>query len=842
MGHRAGWDATFSAPKSVSLTASVGNDARVRDAHREAVRVAVNEVEKYVQARIGGNHPPETTRNWAVAKFEHDTSRPVGGYPAPQLHTHAVFFNMTKTEGGEFRAMQPREVFRSQQYGTAVYRAELSARLRSLGYDIQVERNGTPEIKGYSREYLEANSLRSQQIREHLKSAGLGGAAAAQIAAHRTREAKVSLGRDEVKSQHRDHAAKFGHEPEKVVHEARARGTRHEHDGSQHARAAITYARDKTFERDAVVDRRDLMKEALKRACGDAPLEQVKKAFDERARGGDFIRMDRQRQESASEKYTTPATIASEQRNMEFVRQGQDRFEPLVSNRVREDSTRAPHLNAGQQRSVEEILSSRDKVVGFQGTAGSGKTTALREIRVAAQREGYKVQGLAPTSRATAQLQEAGIPSSTLQRHLAEPRGRSGGRNLYVVDESSLVSTRQTREFFERMGPKDRAVLVGDSRQHQSVDAGRPFQQLQQSGMRTAKLDEIVRQRDPDLKRVVGELADGRVREAMADLQKQGRVHEIPDRQERFEAIARDYANTSSRTLVVSPDNQSRRELNDHIREELKSRGVVSREDHKAPVLVPRQDMTGADRAWGGRYQEGDVIRYTKGSRELGIKPGEYATVREVDARQNTLKVDFDGRSQAQYDPRRLRGVAVYEKSERNFSEGDRVQLTAPNRSAGLANRELGKIERIDTSGNMHLRMDSGRTAVTRPGERLHLDHGYAVTSHSAQGATADRVMVHAESGQSAALVNQRFAYVAGSRMREGLDVYTDNTQKLASSLHRKFDKIAALSDRASGRPQHGQQMGNHSARGPSSEAGQAVGAGQSPQRASPAHGTGHGL
>src|SRR5258705_453801 len=120
----------------------------------------------------------------------------------------AVFFYLTKTEAGDFRAMQPREVFRSQQYGTAVYRSELSARLRSIGYEIQVEKNGTPEIKGYSREYLEANSLRSQQIREHLKSAGLGGAAAAQIAAHRTREAKLNLTRDEVTVQHRDLASK----------------------------------------------------------------------------------------------------------------------------------------------------------------------------------------------------------------------------------------------------------------------------------------------------------------------------------------------------------------------------------------------------------------------------------------------------------------------------------------------------------------------------------------------------------------------------------------------------------------------------------------------------------
>jgi len=83
--HRAGWDATFSAPKSVSLTALVGGDERVREAHRESVRVALNELEKYTQARIGNVHAPETTGKFVAAAFEHDTARPVDGYAAPQL-------------------------------------------------------------------------------------------------------------------------------------------------------------------------------------------------------------------------------------------------------------------------------------------------------------------------------------------------------------------------------------------------------------------------------------------------------------------------------------------------------------------------------------------------------------------------------------------------------------------------------------------------------------------------------------------------------------------------------------------------------------------------------------
>jgi conjugative relaxase-like TrwC/TraI family protein len=190
MEHRAGWDATFSAPKSVSLTALVGGDQRVREAHRQSVRVALDQLERYTQARIGGNHPPETTGRFIAATFEHDTARPVDGYVAPQLHTHAVVFNITERDNGQPRAIQPQSLFASQQFATAIYQSELTYRFRQLGYEITTGRSGAPEIKGYTREYLDASSPRSQQIHEYLERTGRSGKEAAEIAAHSTRDRK----------------------------------------------------------------------------------------------------------------------------------------------------------------------------------------------------------------------------------------------------------------------------------------------------------------------------------------------------------------------------------------------------------------------------------------------------------------------------------------------------------------------------------------------------------------------------------------------------------------------------------------------------------------------------
>src|SRR5271154_7191046 len=198
MEHRAGWDATFSAPKSVSLTALVGGDDRVREAHRESVRVALGELERYTQARIGNVHAPETTGKFIAATFEHDTARPVEGYAAPQLHTHAVIFNVTERDNGQTRSVQSHELYASQHYATSIYRDELASRLQGLGYEIESGKYGQPEIKGYTKEYLEASSPRREQIKDHLRAQGLDGAGAAQVAAHFTRDRKELLSPEEV--------------------------------------------------------------------------------------------------------------------------------------------------------------------------------------------------------------------------------------------------------------------------------------------------------------------------------------------------------------------------------------------------------------------------------------------------------------------------------------------------------------------------------------------------------------------------------------------------------------------------------------------------------------------
>jgi ATP-dependent exoDNAse (exonuclease V) alpha subunit len=245
---------------------------------------------------------------------------------------------------------------------------------------------------------------------------------------------------------------------------------------------------------------------------------------------------------------------------------------------------------------------------------------------------------------------------------------------------------------------------------------------------------------------------------------------------------------------LSSPDNQSRRDLNDAIHRAMQREGHVDREEHRTPVLVPRQDISGADRQWAERYDVGDVVRYSRGSKALGIAAGEYARVDHVDAKTNQVTVRKDDDRVVSYDPRRLQGATLYREAERAFAEGDRLQMTAPDRERGVPNRELGTVERVDAKGRMEIRWDSGRTSSVEAGERRHLDHGYAVTSHSSQGQTAGRVLVHVETERASdKLVNQRLAYVAVSRGEYDARIYTDDRVKLARALDRDVSHRSAL-------------------------------------------------
>ena len=304
--------------------------------------------------------------------------------------------------------------------------------------------------------------------------------------------------------------------------------------------------------------------------------------------------------------------------------------------------------------------------------------------------------------------------------------------------------------------------------------------------MRTMRLEEIVRQKDPELKQAVEQLARGQLGTAIEGLDRQSRVHEVKGREERISAIAREYAKSPERTLVVSPDNLSRTDQSMHP-----CRVAIGRQSEqgraRGPNVGAASGNTGADRSWAQQYQVDDILRYSRSSRETGIAKGEYTRVKGIDAQNNRLTVLRVDGSETTYDPRRQMGVSVYREQEKAFSVGDRIQFTAPNHELKIANRDLGTVESIAPDGTMRLKLDNGRSMDYEPQRHPHLDHGYAVTSHSSQGQTAERVLIHVDTELAVKdLLNRRMAYVLGFAWSVGrADFYKQPREAAAGSWSR---------------------------------------------------------
>ena len=485
MEHRAGWDVTVSAPKSVSITALVGGDPRVAAAHRAGVRAALDRTERYVQAQVSGNHPLETTGKWVAAIFEHDSARPVDGYAAPHLHSHVVVFNVTERENGRTGSLQSWELYKTQQLATAVYRSELASRLVSIGYELDRGGSGQPEIRGYTGEYLEASSPRARKIREHLAARHLSGASADEIAAYQTRESKLDVPRSEMRRRHQEVVAAFGEQPHQVVQAARYReGRGRDQEPRMTSYEAVTFAQDRNFETEGVADERALLGDALRRSMGEVGVEAVHTEFERRIERGDLVLLN-PRPGAAARMLTSREMLEIERDTACLMRAGRDIQPPLVTHVTRRDIRLAyQHLSEHQRAAVDRILGGHDQVQALEVVAGYGKTTALTAVRDAAQREGYHIEGSAPTWRAARTLTEAGIASTALEELIARRDELSDRRlRLYVLDESSLANTKQMNALLHRLTSRDRVLLVGHAGQHQAIEAGRPYHQLQEAGI-----------------------------------------------------------------------------------------------------------------------------------------------------------------------------------------------------------------------------------------------------------------------------------------------------------------------------------------------------------------------
>src|SRR5713101_4062786 len=659
---RAGWDATFNAPKSISIQGLAGGDDGLIEAHRKAVSRALEELEHYALSRRRGGSEWVVTGNVVAARFDHVAARPSSnvedGYgPDPHLHTHVVIANMTRRPDGRWRGLDPVEIYRAQNFATAIYRSELAREVQRLGYRIKVAgQDGRWELDGYTREQVMAFSRRRQDIEQALAREGLAGAEAAQNIAHRTRLSKEHRDEGSLKEEWRSRAQVYGIDVEHHLSQSRERGPmlfRY----PEKAEEAIRQSIDENSEREADIDRRALEAKPLQHSMGQADLHRIRAESARFGQNGRLI-VAGDSVNSPRGAYTTPEMIALERGNSELMLAGQGRAVAIGSpNEVRRWASQR-NLLPDQTAVAELTLGSNGWITSIEGRAGAAKTTTVGSIREFAEDQGYTVYGFAPTTRAVKSLSEAGVSASTVASLLESQSAHDASSEIWIIDESSLLPTRQVNRLLHKAREQnvERIVFVGDQGQHHAIEAGRPVYQMQQAGMPIARLDAIRRQRDPELREAVMHAAKGEVAESLTILERRGDIREVADIEQRRKQIAREYLaahESRERVLVVSPANDERRELNRTIRAELIARGHIDPRGQEHTILVSR-NISGAQRAIAYHYEEGEVVRFTRGSKQFAVPRGAYGRVEAVDREANLLTVTASDGRRVQYTPARL--------------------------------------------------------------------------------------------------------------------------------------------------------------------------------------------
>ena len=835
--HRPGRDLTFSAPKSVSLAALIGGDDRIVGAHDAAVRKALiwiegNVAETRMMDAESGRMVRAGDQSIVAATFRHDTSRNLD----PQLHTHAVIANMVQGENGgtprsgKWRTMANEKLYASKMLIGALYRAELARGLEELGYAVEkTHADGRFEIAGVARPVIDAFSTRRAEIEAAMEVRGQGDPAGNQRMAERaalmTRSHKRDVDKGALRDTWQRQAADLGFDAREVVNEARhwqwsrlgqpiSSDRRDREVGkTTDADRAAAWAVAHLSEREAVFARTDLLTATLAWSPGKVSIGEAEGAVERLEKAGT---LHAARTPVLGDALTTEKALIDETETIRLMQRGQGRSKPVMRLWIAKPLLHNGRLTEGQKDAVTTILSSKDRVVGVQGYAGTGKTAMLDRARSLAERSGYRMIGLAPSASATATLEaEAGIRSETLQRFLARnagvaedrltPKGEremraSFRRTVLVVDEGSLASTVQARDLL-RIADRlriPRVVLVGDEKQLDAVDAGKPFAQLQQAGMKTVVMDEILRQKDPALKEAVRASLAGDVRGAFDRLS--DRVAEVKPDNLAGAAAAR-WLKLSpeerENTGLMAPSHELRQTVNGHIRERLARDGVIHGPALQGERLASR-GYTTAEKVQAANYAPGDVVAFHRSYKSLGVEKGEERRVREVDGARGTVMLAGANGEAIPWRPRQVaagRGaVEVYRAEPMELRAGDRIRWTRNDATLGLVNSHAAEVVAVK-GGRVSFLLEDGRKLELgrRDPQLRHLDHAWASTVHAFQGRTVDNVIAVMEANHPH-LTTQKSFYVEISRARHRAELVTDDAKALCDRLESATgERVSAL-------------------------------------------------
>ena len=761
----------ISAPKDVSVACLVGGDARILKWWDEAVRETLREIEAVASTRVrrGGADSDRTTGNLVAAVVTHDTNRALD----PQLHTHVCIMNLTYDEvENRWKGMQPSAFYRHQGYFREVCYNRLAARMRDAGYELESVRGIGFNIVGFPSELRQAFSKRRQEILRRAAAAQTTSQDDLQAITAQSRAQKTKATAAELRATWTAQGSEWLGEVrtiiERTIRTSAARPT-------LDATAPLVSAEAHVFERRSVVDERLLWREALIVGRGDVNLAELKAATEHRVGTGELLRVGGD--------LASRAALQAEDEFVTWAEAGKSGLEPLGVKPPNADK-----LDEDQEHAVAAVLRSRSRITIIQGDAGTGKTASLKRALAGIEAAGGRVFGCAPSAGATDVLRkELTAEADTLQQLLVNPRlqGTIRGRTI-IVDEAGLIAVREMRDLCRIAAANDnRLLLVGDVKQHNSVEAGDALRCLQAfARVPVVRLTRIRRQRDPHYRAAVARLARGDAIGAFNQFVRLGSVREVREPQRMFGLAADDYVQTvagGKSCLAISPVWSEIHAFTSEVRTRLKRVGVLAAEDRRMRT-VHSLKWTREERRRIENYRPGDVLTFHRDAQDFA--KNEHAVVIKREGCSLVVRRG-DGRER-HLNPRISSGYDVGIEKEINVALGDRLLVRSNLKPAGLKNGDL--VEVVSFTGTGDISLSDGRTI---PAWFRQFSHGYAATSHSSQGKTVDRgivLMAH----EGIATGNLRQAYVSNSRFRESQVIFTTDADGAREAMQRPGERMLA--------------------------------------------------
>lgn len=767
-------DVQLSAPKDVSVLAVVGGDDRVEKAFRDSVRTTLGEMERWaaVREREGKASTEDRSRitgEFVAALFHHDASRALD----PQLHTHAVFSNITydrKREG--FYALQEREMLIGTPYFRQVLYNDLSNRLHELSYETHSHHASGFEIKGiehlrdrFSRRTQEVNveiqEFRNQHKRMPTKKE-------IDVIVRQTRDDKLAeISTPDVR---RLQLAELTPEEQEKLRQLveSAKGPL-PHRFKSDPSLAIQSGLDHVFERKSVVRDTEALAAAYELTDGALDHEALRAALHRHA---DLIH------DSDSSECTLHSIREEELNAISHAKAQEDQWF-----RLGDSSSLSDQLADDQRQAAKHLLDSSDGVMVLIGDAGTGKTFVLKELQTAHIDDGgQNFMAFAPTGKAKDGLKESGFPdATTVQRLLVDEKLQSETRGrVLLVDEAGMLSTRQLAKLAAIAAKfQARLLLVGDAKQHEAVSRGNALRSIVDGAeIPVARMSKVRRQVTRADKRFSEALARKEFLKAFRIAEKAGRVVNESD-QELLMAMAADkyvdeIANGKT-PLVVIPTWKEINQFNDLARETLKERGLLER-DGIDRLSFATLSWTDAKKTAWHLYKPGMLLNFHGKTKDFSAGD----TVKVIETKDNGVVVENAQGKKFTITRRQQQAFDVGEAKSIEVAVGDRLLFRANHRASGKNNGETAVVTAIsEASGEVTL--DNGKIVEAA---FSNISHGHAVTSHKSQGSSVDSSILVMGHGSSIIADPQQW-YVSNTRFKTDHTIFLANRSQLERSLEK---------------------------------------------------------